>query len=944
VANTPFGISGTFTNTNPTFGALVYADDGQGSTPVPLQPGSVEVSNFSYIHSGFSTPGLHSVTIYASDGSSATSNTFNVIAAKTIVINPIVGVVTGQLFTFSGTLGGYGSAPGIVYSLDGAPTQPVTGVTATGWSMRLSGPGADIHTIVVTDPSAVAVSASVTFVVGGVAKLIVPMAPTGAVAGQTVTFMGTLSGYTTVPTLTFSFDGGVTKSPLNGVTTTGWSTQVVAPIPAGTYTVLVSDGTVSGSVPFAVVAAPKTITIAAIANATAGTTIAFTGTLTGFIAVPTLTYSLDGGSATAVTGVVQTGWSMTLTAPSAGAHTITVTDAADSITTPATNFTTTAVVKAILPASPLGTVAGVVFTFTGTLTGFGVSTPTLTYSVDGAAPISLTGVTPTGWSESITVATAGAHTITVTDAADNLTGSATFSTVAQTIKTISPAAPGGTTQDIAFTFTGTLAGYSIAPLLVYRLNNGAPVTMTGVTATGWSMVIAVGPSGSNTLTVADPDGNAGSVTFTTATATRTIVPVAPLLPVEFSNFTFTGTYNGYSAAPLLQYKIDSGPYITMTGVVENPDVAGLTWMAAGYSQGGNGSEVSLATRAGQPGNVMASSTNYNNYYNYGSQTGSFGGLEQDWTAWATAAGGNFNGSRPFDCYQITFCPMAGYRNPRYGFNPTDFITRTANMQAMANDIQAKSTGIVIANPGWEWNSGGYNDIGFDDLTQATLYITWFRTYARILKATAPNVIIGWIANSTLMRSGTLADYYPGSDLVDAVGIECYAGVSTQNGGASTVISTTDLNNNWGWATVMSAKPFLGPNHPAKTAHQQTVNGVLTNIPAGSMVLPYDLINGISVKQDVIVQIPITGPKYIAIPEWQDNGNDPDFVTNAFAWSQDSAVKGRVLLMNYWQGDSQGNGSPLTNSNAQGDQWVTANTSTPGTKDRVFSGLPVAKLS
>lgn len=905
-------MSGTYANSTPTFGSLIYKDDGTGSTPVPLQPGATSMSSFSFIHAGIPVAGSHTVVVRDSSGASATSNSFAVVAAKMVTPAAPANTVTGVTYTFSGTLSGYSSPPTLTYSLDGGTATAVTGVTNTAWSMNLTGPAAGQHTIVVSDNSNPPVTGSATFTTAAPAKGISVTMPTGVVAGATFPFAGTLTNYTAIPALTYSFDGNVTKNTLGGVTLTGWSTTLTAPATAGSTTVIVSDGTVNGQSTFTVAAAAKVITVTAIPSAVAGTTITFAGTLSGYTAVPTLTYSLDAGGATAVTGVTATAWSMTITAPAAGAHTITVTDG--TITSPVSNFTTTAVVKTIAPTAPSGTVQNVAFTFVGVLTGFGVSTPTLTYSIDNAAPVALTGVSPTGWSASVTVVSAGSHTIVVTDAADVLTGSTSFTTAAAAVKTIVPAAPAGTTQDVAFTFTGTLSGYTTAPTLTYRLNNGAAVPMTGVTATGWSMVIAVGPSGSNTLLVSD-GSNSGSVGFTTAVATRTILPVPPSLPVENATFTFTGTYNGYSSAPILQYKIDSGPYITMTGVVENADAAGVTWPAAGVSQGGTGTvDVQLATRANQPGSVMPSSTNYNFYFS------NSGNKDTDWAAWSDFDG-NFNitTSRPFDCYQITICPMSGYRVPRYGYDPADFIStaRQANMQSMADKIKAKGNAFVTVNPGWEWNSGGYNDIGFDASGQQTNYITWFRMFSKIIKDTNPNVLIAWISNSCLMNFGTLNDFYPGSDRVDVIGMECYGGVSTggggQRGNANTLISTTDVTNNWGWCAVNSSGPTLGANHPAKATGSMMIQGVSTPIPT-------------------------YGPKLIGIPEWQNNPNDPNYVTNVFAWTQNAAVKGRVVVLNYWQGDSQGGGSPLTNSNAVGDQWVAAN------KDNFFPGLPVTKLS
>ena len=837
-------------------------------------PGTVETSNFSYIHPGFNSPGTHFVQVTdPTSGAVATSNTFNVVAMPAITPSVPVGTIAGQLFTFTGTLANYLSVPTLYYSIDGAAPVMMTGVTLTGWSMRVSAPASGTHTIVVSDTATPPVTGSAIFNTLQPAKSITVAAISGVVAGGTIQLTGTLSNYATIPSLTYSFDGNVTKTAIVNVTLTDFNNVVLAPAIAGSYTVIVSDGTNNGQATFTVAAASKTITIAAIATATAGSTIPFTGTLAGFVAVPTLTYSLDSGSATPVTGVVQNGWSMTLTAPAAGAHTITVTDAADSITTPATNFTTTAVIKTIQPASPSGTVQGVAFAFTGTLTGFGVSTPTLTYAVDGGSPTSLTGVTPTGWSENITIAAAGAHTITVADAADNLTGSTSFTTAAQTTKTIVPAAPSvATTQDVAFVFSGTIGGYSTAPALTYAVNNGVPIAMTGVTSTGWSMTIAVGTSGSNVITVSDGAGNSGSVSFTTAVATRTISPNAPALPVAGSTITFTGSFNGYAAAPILQYKIDSGSYITMTGVVEN---AGSQSFALGS---GIISETSpsTASAANQSGNIWPWDIVYNQwngsgtYNNAGGQTGA-------WGAWATF--GSVPAS-PFILLQISPFPRGVNGdgkdiNGNPFFNINDLLTNhAADYKALALSCQAianQGKG-VLAVIGWEWNRGGANDFGWDASGNEAAYIAVWQQMATAFQVNAPGVLRGWAMNHAYNYSGSApSDFYPGDAFVDALGVEAYQQyIIDPNGNIGTAI-----DNDFGWLDAMTKATFLGSNHPAAANGSFTYSGKTYTVTKGAA-------------------------KYGFFAEWQqDHFVNTTFITDVYAWMRNSVRNNRFLVALYW---------------------------------------------
>lgn len=77
--------------------------------------------------------------------------------------------------------------------------------------------------------------------------------PVAAVAMKTT---GTLSGYgNTAPRLFYSFDGNRTRNHLPGVTADGWDAIVMAPQHAGTYSLTIFDGVVTGAVEFTVVSA-----------------------------------------------------------------------------------------------------------------------------------------------------------------------------------------------------------------------------------------------------------------------------------------------------------------------------------------------------------------------------------------------------------------------------------------------------------------------------------------------------------------------------------------------------------------------------------------------------------------------------------------------------------------------------------------------------------------
>jgi hypothetical protein len=61
-------------------------------------------------------------------------------------------------------------------------------------------------------------------------------------------------------------------------------------------------------------------------SVTAGVPFTFTGSISGYVSAPNLTYSINGAPAVILPGVTAIGWSTTLTVPSAGTYTIAVTD------------------------------------------------------------------------------------------------------------------------------------------------------------------------------------------------------------------------------------------------------------------------------------------------------------------------------------------------------------------------------------------------------------------------------------------------------------------------------------------------------------------------------------------------------------------------------------------------------------------------------------------
>jgi len=113
-----------------------------------------------------------------------------------------------------------------------------------------------------------------------VVKTIVPVTPSGVVAGASFTFTGALNNYSAIPTLVYTVSGA-SAAALGGVTLSGWSTTITIAA-SGNYTITVSDGTVTGvTTSFTVQAAQNTqITAPAQAAAVGYTTLLFNSDFT----------------------------------------------------------------------------------------------------------------------------------------------------------------------------------------------------------------------------------------------------------------------------------------------------------------------------------------------------------------------------------------------------------------------------------------------------------------------------------------------------------------------------------------------------------------------------------------------------------------------------------------------------------------------------------------
>lgn len=345
-ANVGFTVSGTYTLNETTWTSqLIYEDNNGNQMPIASPSVTLGVSSWSYTHAGLPA-GTHTITVKDPlTGTVATSNSFLVTAGQTITVAVISGAVVNTPFTFTGTLTGYATAPGLQYQLSGpqvGASSPktsgaVTGVTTTGWSMPFTITAAGTYSFTVTDGTIIASPVTFSVAAATVNHVITPSIPSSIPAGSTFTYSGTLSGYTAIPSLTYMLNNNATAT-VTGVTLTGWSMSIVAPTTTGASTLTTSDGSQKVVSNFTVTAANKIISPTTPNGVVAGQSFTFQGVLSGYTTIPALSYTiLPGGASVPMTGVSTTGWAMTVTVATAGSFSVTVTDG--TVTSQAVAFT-----------------------------------------------------------------------------------------------------------------------------------------------------------------------------------------------------------------------------------------------------------------------------------------------------------------------------------------------------------------------------------------------------------------------------------------------------------------------------------------------------------------------------------------------------------------------------------------------------------------------------
>jgi large repetitive protein len=357
---------------------------------------------------------------------------------------------------------------------------------------------------------------------------------------------------------------------------------------------------------------------------TSNTTATFTGTAESGATV-TL-YDTDGttvlGTATATGGA----WSITSSALSEGAHTLTAkaTDAAGNVSSASSGLSIT--VDTTAPAAPgtpdlaSGSDTGssstdnITSATTPTITGTAESGATVTlYDTDGTTVLGTGTASGGNWSIASSALGEGSHTLTAkaTDAAGNI--GVASSGLAITVDTTAPTATISTmafsadtgssstdfiTKTAAQTISGTTSALMVAGEIVeVSTDNGSSWT-TAVTSVGlntWSLS-GVTLTGSDTLKVrvTDTAGNHGS-TAAQAYVLDTAAPVAPSTP-DLSSGSDTGSSNSdeitSATTPTINGTAEPGATVTLY------DTDGTTVLGTGTATGGNWSIASSALSEG----------------------------------------------------------------------------------------------------------------------------------------------------------------------------------------------------------------------------------------------------------------------------------------------------------------------------------------------------------
>ena len=451
------------------------------------------------------------------------------------------------------TVAATGTAP-LTYqwSKNGTPLSGATGATFTVPAVAFADGGA--YTVVVANGAGTVTSnaATLTVILGAVAPTITTQpASLTILDGQDASFTVAVSG-----TSPFTYQWRKDGTALTGATAATYAITGATLASAGSYTVAVSNATgtvLSNAATLTVNPKPPVIVTAPLGQTVlVGTPVTLSVAVTG-TAPFTYQWFKNG---VAISGATANPYTFTPALPSAaGAYTVTVTNAAASVTS------STAALALTLPAAPAGSVAnqtvvdGLPATFTASATG---AAP-LTYAWKKNGTLIAGATSPTYATPAAVYASdnGALFTAIVTDTYGQVT------TLADATLTVTPIAPTVTDPASVTVAEGAPATFSVvgsgsAPLTYQWYRTG--VLVSGVNGSTYSIASTLAANDNGKLITVTVTNGAGQVSALSAAATLTVTAVVGLpqivnqpqtvtvMPPDGNTFSVTATGSGLSYA------------------------------------------------------------------------------------------------------------------------------------------------------------------------------------------------------------------------------------------------------------------------------------------------------------------------------------------------------------------------------------------------------------
>ncbi len=602
----------TAANNDATLSALTYSVDGGAATAVTGFAAGTTTYNVTLPYGTGATAAITMAGTVTDSGASITANAGVTLAAgagtATVTVQAADGVTT-QTYTVNFTTASNNDATlsALTYSVDGGAATAVTGFAAgtTTYNVTLPyGTGATAAITMagtVTDSGAsITANAGVTLAAGaGTATVTVQAADGVTTQTYTVNFTTASNNDATLSALTYSVDGGAATA-VTGFAAGTTTYNVTLPYGTGATAAITMAGTVTDSgasitanagVTLAAGAGTATVTVQAADGVTTQTyTVNFTTASNNDATLSALTYSVDGGAATAVTGFAAGTTTYNVTLPYGTGATAaitmagTVTDSGASITANAGVTLAAGAGTATVTVQAADGVTTQTYTVNFTTASNNDATlSALTYSVDGGAATAVTGFAagtttynvtlPYGTGATAAITMAG----TVTDSGASITANAgvTLAAGAGTATVTVQAADGVTTQTYTVNFTTASNNDATLSALTYSVDGGAATAVTGFASgtTTYNVTLPYGTGATAAITMAGTVTNSGAsitanagVTLAAGAGTATVtVQAADGVTTQTYTVNFTTASNNDATLLALTYSVDGGAATAVTG-------------------------------------------------------------------------------------------------------------------------------------------------------------------------------------------------------------------------------------------------------------------------------------------------------------------------------------------------------------------------------------------